>query len=61
MTGDLAQAAVLLAMSKKAPLKPVDDKGRSMVPAWDQSILGSIRGLTDEQKRRVEEKLSPVC
>ena len=49
--GDLAQAAVLLAMSKKAQLKPADDKGRSMVPSWDQSILGSIRGLTDAPSR----------
>ena len=59
--GSGPSCAVLLAMSKKGQLKPVDDKGRSMVPSWDQSILGSIRGLTDDQKRRVEEKLSPVC
>lgn len=59
--GSGPSCAVLLAMSKKGPLKQADDKGRSMVPSWDQSILGSIRGLTDDQKRRVEEKLSPVC
>ena len=48
-------------MSKKKNLKSVDERARTMVPSWDQSILGSVRGLTDEQKRRVEEKLSPVC
>ena len=52
-----------LVMSKKATpsLKAIDERALIMVPSWDQAILGSIRGLTDEQKRRVEEKLSPVC
>eukprot|EP00439_Symbiodinium_sp_Y106_P048590 s3037_g6.t1 len=38
----------------------IDERALIMVPSWDQAILGSIRGLTDEQKRRVEEKLSPA-